>query len=412
MPEKKPYFSDLASHRDEIRADLKPKALESKLTYDETEFKKAEPEVRIGLGRKWMDKLRAKLSPDQQGGKPEDFHSKVFGRLWIVPGTTSNEEKVKIIKEFQETHKLTADGIIGPQTLEALDRESGGEGNFDKPVQKLDPKTKLPTGKVYSEAFVPLPVPGTEIEPPLEEKPKLTEEQKEARRNFRQAKTWLEDAQKSQNETVSALRKENAKVKPAEEDVESKTLAHNEAESYEELMKQWVEEKTKLAETAESEAVQKTSDTLAAGRAITEAEENLKQAMQKNDEESITPKEGDLSWPEQKALELAKNKETAAIKAQILAEKAAQKASWEKEEADTKYKLAQEETRLAKEALDKAGKTLEGITNKVTELGKTLLKTSDAEQQAEDKFKAAKTARDNVMNPPTEQGPEEETESD
>ena len=60
-PEKKPYFDNLVSHKDEIRGIVKPLAEQGKLKYDPEEFKEAPSVVRLKLGTEWMKKLAERM---------------------------------------------------------------------------------------------------------------------------------------------------------------------------------------------------------------------------------------------------------------------------------------------------------------------------------------------------------------
>ncbi len=189
MPEKKPYFDNLVGHKEEIRGIVKPLAESAKQKYDPEEFKEAPAQVRLKLGTEWMKKLASRMP---EGKKIEP------NQIWASLGVTQNtphEEAVAIIRDFQSTHGLEADGIIGPKTLEALDNASGGEGSFNQPVKKLNAQGEE-TGETYG---TPDSTPPTETPTEGEKKPKLTPEQKKAKREFKTAQNKLTKIREDQS---------------------------------------------------------------------------------------------------------------------------------------------------------------------------------------------------------------------
>lgn len=83
MPAEKTPYDGFGSKEDikAIRDPLKKQVEGAGLTYDHTEFKKAEPKVRVALGARWMGTLRAKLPVEKQGKDDTEFQNKIFGRL-------------------------------------------------------------------------------------------------------------------------------------------------------------------------------------------------------------------------------------------------------------------------------------------------------------------------------------------
>lgn len=139
---KSPSYKDLQAEKTklELRDSLKkeiPDQYKSK-----PDFTNAPPKTRLNIADKWIKRAFDAKNDNKEYPSQRE---KIYKSLGInaTPdkiADTDQESIIQRIRDFQKANGLEADGIIGPRTLEKLDKVSDG---FKKTVEIKDSKENI-----------------------------------------------------------------------------------------------------------------------------------------------------------------------------------------------------------------------------------------------------------------------------
>jgi predicted metal-dependent hydrolase len=379
-------YEGLGGFGPEIRNEVQTKALNAGKTYDPDKFEKAEPIVKNELSKQWIHRLATRFQDED----PEEFGNKIYRNLWInrLPADASDEEKEKFqelvverTKEVQKELGFTwddVDGIIGPKTLERLDRATG-DNQFSGPLIRKD-------GTSFEPIWAPVEEEYTQVEMQSgEETEKLSKkEQKEIG-----------------NTTMDGLIKADTDIAEAEKnkgEKEAEFKKSSEANDKSMVEVREAQDKLELAKTKLIDANIEAQD-------IAVDKDNAQKALEAEEAKGPDGDPSQVTALKEKVDQLAV-KQREAVKRGMEADEALDDAKSNLDWANAKRKTALENFWTAKKGVDDANAVLKNHQILKENLEKINL---DAGKEARKAELAAQEL--NNPEPATTEAPEEETES-